>query len=487
MVNKMEELRENAQKEVIKLDNALFGHDTISMMEIIAKSETKSMTEVSMNKAEKVEVFNLSEQQMMEKNLRDKVSHDDFNEHKPEVHDENEQLDDNKARTADVNSLDDPPVSSLKTQKDLNAKEEVEHNSDGTVDNLKEAFADDGPNINGDQKKEVVVAVTENDKEEVTANETFVMKTLRIFKDMKYLRSETFRIQGNDLMSFGDKEVLSEDQVNDDLDNTGSDNDVYMNVHAETLYASDRELVENVARDSEDEVRDDDEITAEEIDDQLNKLDVDILDNKDEIITVDVEGYSEAISEKPRMFSEVEIKGVGLMPQFENSSQENRVVNLDIIKNTLESGKDNKASKDEMDGCDGDTVIDEKIKSVKEEIDELEDMDGDHDETCEVTEEDEHDKSTDKNSVEAFGEKHNNADSDILETTIMEDSPDVIQVQFKGTFLENSEEIHTNLKKFFEVEVKEVASNDAYVHSTLEDLDNEKVILIEEVKGDREV
>ena len=216
---------------------------------------------------------------------------------------------------------------------------------------------------------------------------------------------------------------------------------------------------------------------------------MDIPDNKDKINTVDVEGYSEAISEKPRMFSEVEIKGVALMPQVDNSdetlrnqdkfhdageetqfkvyesSQENRLENLDIIKNTLEDiGEDNKATKDEM-----------------------QDMDGDHDETSEVTEEDEHDKSTDKNSVEAFGEKHNNADSDILETTIMEDSPDVIQVQFKGTFLENSEEIHTNLKKFFEVEVKEVASNDAYVHSTLEDLDNEKVILIEEVKGDREV
>ena len=156
MVKKIEELRENAQKEVDELNNALYGHDTMSTMEIIEKSETKSMTEISVNNAEKVEVFKLSEQQMMEKNLRDKVSHDDFNEHKPEVHDENEQLDDNKARTADVNSLDDPPVSSLETEKDLNAKhikEEVEHNSDRTVDDLKGAFADDGPNINGEQKK----------------------------------------------------------------------------------------------------------------------------------------------------------------------------------------------------------------------------------------------------------------------------------------------------------------------------------------------
>ena len=75
------------------------------------------------------------------------------------------------------------------------------------------------------------------------------------------------------------------------------------------------------AREFEDEVRYDDEITAEEIDDQQNKLDVDILDNKDEINTVAFKGCSEGISEKLRMFSEFEIKGVGLMPQVENSDE----------------------------------------------------------------------------------------------------------------------------------------------------------------------
>ena len=384
----------------------------------------------------------------------------------------------------------------METKKDLNAKhikEEGEHNSDGTVDDLKGAFANDGPNVNGGPKKEVVVAVTENDKEEVTVNETFVMKTLRIFKNKKYLRSETFRIQGNDLMSFGDKEVLSEDQVNDDLDNTGSDNDVYMNVHAETLYASDRELLEDIARDSKEEVCNDDEITAKEIDDQLNKLDGDIPDNKDGIITVEVETYSEATSE-------VEIKGVGLMPQAENSnetlkkrdkfpdaeevtqfevyesSQENHLENLDIIKNTLEeTGEDNKDTKYEM-----------------------EDMNGDQDETFEVTGEDEHDKSTDKKSSEALGEKHNNADSLMLEENDMEVNAEVVQVYkevvkvlFKGTFLENSKEILENLDMFPEVENNQDDSHDArvlcleqhvekdYVEATIEEyFDDEKDIFV---------
>ena len=163
MVKKIEELRENAQEEVDELNNALYGHDTMSTMEIIEKSETKSMTEISVNNAKKVEVFKLSEQQMMEKNLKVKVSLD-YLEPKPVTvdHDENEQLDDHEARIADVHSLGDLPVTILEQQKDLNAifnKEDVEHNSDGIVDDLKGAFADDDPNINGDQKKEVVVAV----------------------------------------------------------------------------------------------------------------------------------------------------------------------------------------------------------------------------------------------------------------------------------------------------------------------------------------
>ena len=287
-------------------------------------------------------------------------------------------------------------------------------------------------------------------------------------------------------MSFGDKKVLSEDQVNDDLDNTGSDNDVYMNVHAETLYASDRELLEDIARDSKEEVCNDNEITAKEINDQLNKLDGDIPDNKDGIITVEVETYSEATSE-------VEIKGVGLMPQAENSnetlkkrdkfpdaeevtqfevyesSQENHLENLDIIKNTLEeTGEDNKDTKYEM-----------------------EDMNGDQDETFEVTEEDEHDKSTDKKSSEALGEKHNNADSLMLEENDMEVNTEVVKVLFKGTFLENSKEILENLDMFPEVENNQDDSHDArvlcleqhvekdYVEATIEEyFDDEKDIFV---------
>ena len=73
---------------------------------------------------------------------------------------------------------------------------------------------------------------------------------------------------------------MSEDQVNDDHSNTESNNDD-LNVHAETLYAPDREVLENVARDSEEELRDDDKVTAEEIDNHPNEFDLDILDNRD--------------------------------------------------------------------------------------------------------------------------------------------------------------------------------------------------------------
>ena len=330
-------------------------------------------------------------------------------------------------------------------------------------------------------------------------------------------------------MSFGDEEVLSEGQMNDDHFITEDDCDEYVNVHGEIFNTSDRELLENVARDSEDEVRDDDEITAEEIDDQQNKLDVDILDNKDQLITVDIEGYSEAISKKPRMFSEVEIKGVGLVSQVENSdeaqknrdkfldaevatkevsqlqlyesSQENRVVNLDIIKNTFESGKDNKASKDEMDGCDGDTVIDEKIKSVKEEIDELEDMDGDHDETLETTEEIRLNMCAGKKSGEAFekvfhvvctefGENHDSADSMMLEENDMEVNAEVVKVLFKGTFLKNSKEILENLYKFPEVKSDQDDSHDTkvekdYVKSTLQENHNDERNILVAVDEDQ--
>ena len=412
------------------------------------------------------------------KNLEVKVNLNDANALKAVVNVDKKSLDDSEASIAEVNAYEDSTATVFLPRIDLNAnfvKKEVEHCSDETsenfdgrsndicdevkleTENMKESeysaidssferdFADDGPNINGDQKKEVVVVVTENDKEDVTAEESFVMKTVRIFKNKKYLRSETYRIKGNNLMSCYVKEISSEDQMNDDHTITENDASEYVDVHGKVLNASDRELLVHVERDSKEEVLDDDNNTAEDVDDNV---------------------YSEDTFERQRMFSEGESRAARLLfggSLVENSAE--KLKHLDIVP-------------------DADVTTKEEI-----ELELYESSPKNHIENHDINKNtlDENVKGENQNSTASKDEDILNIseDSIILEETKMEDSPEVIKVLFKGTFLENSEEIHTNLKKFVEVIVKEVISNDAYVHSTLEDLDNEKVILIEEVNGDQ--
>ena len=99
----------------------------------------------------------------------------------------------------------------------FDVKGEADHyNEDECPDeNSEEAAEDCGRNQN--EEKEVVPVVTENDDEGL-----FVMKTVRIFRNKKYLQSKTFKIQENDLTSFGGKEILSEDEVNNDHDAMGN-------------------------------------------------------------------------------------------------------------------------------------------------------------------------------------------------------------------------------------------------------------------------
>ena len=95
-------------------------------------------------------------------------------------------------------------------------------------------------------------------------------------------------------MRFGVKEIMSEDQTNGDYNITEEDGNEYVGVNNEISNASDRELelLENVPRDSKEEVCEDDEITA--------KLDENILDTNEENRSVDAKEYSEAILAKPR-------------------------------------------------------------------------------------------------------------------------------------------------------------------------------------------
>ena len=232
------------------------------------------------------------------KNLKDKVGLTDANAHKAKVDDGNELLDDSKATTAKVNANEDSTATMSLPRIDLNAdfvKEEVEQHSDETSDifngrcndisdvvkleseNIQDleyaaiftyferAFVEDDSNLNDDEKKEVVLSVTENDEDGVPAEESLVMKTVRIFKNKKYLRSKTFRIQGNDTR-FDVKEIMKENPMNDDNKKTEDDGDDYFNVHGEILNASDEDLLESVPRDYKEEVCDDDEIIAKEVD-----------------------------------------------------------------------------------------------------------------------------------------------------------------------------------------------------------------------------
>ena len=134
------------------------------------------------------------------------------------------------------------------------------------------------------------------------------MKTVRIFKNEKYLQSETFRIEEHDTISFGVKEMLRENLMNCDQNITEDDGNEYVNVRDEIFNASDKEMLENVGKDSKEDARssDDDEITAHEVD-YTNKLNGDIVDTNDANMTVDAKKYLEAILEKLEKFTELEL------------------------------------------------------------------------------------------------------------------------------------------------------------------------------------
>ena len=134
------------------------------------------------------------------------------------------------------------------------------------------------------------------------------MKTVRIFKNKKYLQSETFRIEEHDTISFGVKEMLRENLMNCDQNITEDDGNEYVNVRDEIFNASDKEMLENVGKDSKEDARssDDDEITAHEVD-YTNKLNGDIVDTNDANMTVDAKKYLEAILEKLEKFTELEL------------------------------------------------------------------------------------------------------------------------------------------------------------------------------------
>ena len=211
---------------------------------------------------------------------KDKMDLNDANAPKATVNNENELLDDFKTEKAELNAYEDSIATKFVPTIDLNAnfvKEEIQDHSDGTSDdynsradnlsdvvklgnennkdfetsaldsNFERAFIEDDPNINGDKKKDVVLAVTGMVEDEVSAKELFKMKTVRIFKNKKYLQSKTFRIQEIDVGRFGVKEVMCENQLNDDHCITEDDGDAYVNVHDEIINPSHRDLHENAA------------------------------------------------------------------------------------------------------------------------------------------------------------------------------------------------------------------------------------------------
>ena len=314
------------------------------------------------------------------KKLEDKVGLDNANAHKARDNNENDLLNDSKATIAEESAYEDSRATMFVPRTDLNAnfvKEEVEHHSDGTSDNIngrfnyisdvvkleiedkndfecqaihsnfERTFVVDGPNLDGDEKKEVVHVVTDNGEEKVSTEELIVMKTVRIFKNKKYLQSKVFRIQGNYMMSFGVKEILSENQMNDDHNITEDDGDEYLDVQVEILDAPDRELLEKVARDPKEELRDDNEITA--------KVDEDLLDTDEGNRLVDAKEYSEESLEN---LTETEIQVVNLRCEDVHIRDTivNKVETLDI-KNILDDvvkakNQDDKAITDdyEMDG-----------------------------------------------------------------------------------------------------------------------------------------
>ena len=120
MLIKMEEFRVNAWEEQNALDIARYGESIMVRMDIAANSETDSMTKKYVNDAEKVDVYKLSEQKI-QKNLKDEVGLDDSYANKAVVYEENEQLDDLEAATADVKSFEGPTVFILEPGKDFYA------------------------------------------------------------------------------------------------------------------------------------------------------------------------------------------------------------------------------------------------------------------------------------------------------------------------------------------------------------------------------
>ena len=265
----------------------------------------------------------------------------DVNALKTVVNNGNKLLDVSKVTIAEVNAYEETASTVfLLMTRSLNAnivKEEVEHHSDETSDNFIgrsnnlsdvvkveiennedfeypaihsknfRAFAEDDSNLNVDQKKDVVLVDKENDHGEVSIEESFVMKTVRIFKNKMYQQSETFKIQRKYSICFDVEEITNENPMNDDNKNTEDDGDENVNityVHGEIFSASDRDLLKNVTSDSKEKVLDDDEITT--------KLDEDTQDTNEENVSVDAKEYSEANLEKQQKFTEPDINYVNL-------------------------------------------------------------------------------------------------------------------------------------------------------------------------------
>ena len=156
------------------------------------------------------------------------------------------------------------------------------------------------------------------------------------------------------MMKFGIKEILSEYRMNDDYNITEDDGNEYVNVNDEIFNTSDRELLVNVAKDYKEEMRDDDEITTEEVEYPM-KHDEDKLETQEGNITVDIKEFSEAILKKPRKLNESEINDV-ILPnkeayvsspalQLETLDTENILDNIVKARNQEDGGNEKPASK----------------------------------------------------------------------------------------------------------------------------------------------
>ena len=106
------------------LEKTLDNDNTMAKLNSVAPSDTERMAEISVNDAEKIDVCNLSKENI-EMNPEDKVSLNDSEAYKVVDVNEYEQLEDLKPKTVDVNSVDKP-------QEDFNtrvsSKKEIENN-----------------------------------------------------------------------------------------------------------------------------------------------------------------------------------------------------------------------------------------------------------------------------------------------------------------------------------------------------------------------